>query len=74
MAISLPLPRTRFAFRVRSLNSHADRPRRPDFSSPELVPMQRPFDERSRHVVPPANPYSVESEEEEPTWEDAEWQ
>lgn len=74
MAISLSLPRPRFAFRVRSLSSHADRPPGLAPQSPEVVPMQRPFDERPRHVVPPANPYALEFEEGEPTWEDAEWQ
>jgi len=74
MAISLPLPRARFAVWVRSLSLHPYRPQGLDSKSPEVVSLQRPFDEHPRPVIPPANLYSIESEEEEPTWEDAEWQ
>ncbi len=74
MVMSLALPRTRLAVWVQSRILHSRQPQGSVSMSPLVAPMQRPPDEHSRRVVPPANPYALEFEEGEPTWEDAEWQ
>lgn len=74
MVISLALPRTHLTVWVQALGTQRRRHRATDVNSLLVAPVQEQRHERGQHVVPPPNPYALDFEAGEPTWEDAEWQ
>lgn len=74
MVISLAQSRTRLSVLAQSLSGRTRRRSSSVSRSPLLVPDGSRAHEHIQRSVPSPNLYTLALEEEEPTWEDAEWQ
>lgn len=74
MVISLAFPHTHLTVWVQALGTQRRRHRATDVNSLLVAPVQEQRQEPGQRVVPPSNPYALDVEAGEPTWEDAEWQ
>lgn len=74
MVLSLALARIRFAVWFSSTKLDVPQPFEPVFLPPVAPDSMGPLDDFSQRTVTPSIPYTAGIDDEEPTWEDAEWQ